>query len=80
MEKVILELKRVLKPKGYCLFVVGDHFKGKQIINTAEKLSVIFDKHGFTYHGAVPDPIPVNKSVQKRTDNVKFERIMILQK
>lgn len=80
MEKVIVELKRVLKPGGYCVFVVGDHFKGKEIINTADELSVIFKNHGFKYHGAVPDPIPVNKSVQKRTDNVKFERIMILQK
>jgi tRNA G10 N-methylase Trm11 len=80
MEKVIVELQRVLKPGGYCVFVVGDHFKGKEIINTSEELSVIFENHGFKYHGAVPDPIPINKSVQKRTDNVKFERIMILQK
>ena len=49
MEKIILELK-ILKPNGFCVFVVGDHFKGKQIINTSKELSVIFEKHGFTYH------------------------------
>ncbi len=80
MEKVIIQLKRVLKPNGYCVFVVGDHFKGKEVINTSEKLSEIFKKYGFTYHGAIPDTIPVNKSIQKRTSKVKFERIMILQK
>ena len=33
MRKVIVELYRVLKPGGYCVFVVGDHFKGKLVIN-----------------------------------------------
>jgi len=80
MSKVIIEIKRVLKPGGYCIFVVGDHFKGKQVINTSEELSVLFKNEAFTYYGSVADPIPVNKSVQKTTTNVKFERIMILQK
>ncbi|MGB2300249.1 MAG: TRM11 family SAM-dependent methyltransferase [Flavobacteriaceae bacterium] len=80
MRKVIVELYRVLKPGGYCVFVVGDHFKGKLVINTSEELSVLFKEVGFTYYGAVEDPIPVNKSVQKTTKKVKFERIMLLQK
>jgi DNA modification methylase len=80
MDKVISEVKRVLKPGGYCIFVVGDHFKGKEIINTAEELSKLFVTQGFKYYGAVEDPIPVNKSVQKTTSNVKYERIMILKK
>ncbi|MBC8147477.1 MAG: methyltransferase domain-containing protein [Bacteroidetes bacterium] len=80
MRKVIVELYRVLKPGGYCVFVVGDHFKGKLVINTSEELAVLFKEVGFTYYGAVEDPIPVNKSVQKTTKKVKFERIMLLQK
>ena len=80
MRKVIVELYRVLKPGGYCVFVVGDHFKGKLVINTSEELSILFKEVGFTYYGSVEDPIPVNKSVQKTTKKVKFERIMLLQK
>lgn len=78
MEIVIKELYRVLKPGGYCIFVVGDHFKGKTIINTADELTPLFIKHGFTLHGIVNDMIPANKSVQKTTTNEKFERIMVL--
>ncbi len=80
MHKVILELHRVLKKDGYCIFVVGDHFKGNQVINTSEELAKIFISCGFKYYGSVEDPIPVNKSIQKKTKNIKFERIMILQK
>ena len=80
MRKVIVELYRVLKPGGYCVFVVGDHFKGKLVINTSEELAILFKEIGFTYYGSIEDPIPVNKSVQKTTKKVKFERIMLLQK
>ena len=80
MEIVIKELYRVIKPGGYCIFVVGDHFKGKTIINTADELTPIFKRNGFSLHGIVNDKIPVNKSVQKTTKNEKYERIMILTK
>ncbi len=80
MNLVIKELYRVLKTKGFCVFVVGDHFKGKTIINTAEELSPIFKENGFILHEIIEDKIPINKSVQKTTKNIKSERIMVLTK
>lgn len=80
IEIVIKELSRVLKPGGFCVFVVGDHFKGKLIINTAEELTPVFLRNGFSLHGIVDDKIPPNKSVQKSTKNEKYERIMVLTK
>lgn len=78
MEKCISEFKRVLKKNGRCIIVVGDVFKKKKIINTAEQLKPIFEKYGFKCHAIIPDGIPVNKSVQKTTSEQKFDRIMIL--
>lgn len=78
MDKCIGEFKRVLKKDGICIIVVGDVFKGKRHVNTAEKLVPIFEKYGFICHAIIPDGIPVNKSVQKRTAEQKFDRIMVL--
>lgn len=78
MELCISEFKRVLKKKGKCIIIVGDVFKKKQTINTAEELKPIFEKYGFKCHAIIPDGIPVNKSVQKTTSEQKFDRIMIL--
>jgi tRNA G10 N-methylase Trm11 len=80
METCIKEIKRVLKKGGYCIFVVGDCFKGKKIINTAEELKPILERNGFKCHAIIEDPIPINKSVQKRTKEQKHDRIMILTK
>ncbi len=78
MEKCISEFRRVLKKKGICIIVVGDVFKNKSVINTAENLRPIFESYGFVCHAIIPDGIPVNKSVQKTTSEQKFDRIMIL--
>ncbi len=78
MDKCISEFKRVLKKGSKCIVIVGDVFKKKEIINTAEELEPIFKKHGFKCHAIIPDGIPVNKSVQKTTKEQKFDRIMIL--
>ena len=78
MEKCIKEFKRVLKKGSTCIIVVGDVFKRKEIINTAEELKPIFEKYGFKCHAIIPDGIPVNKSVQKTTSEQKFDRIMIM--
>lgn len=78
MEICISEFKRVLKKGGNCIVVVGDVFKKSGNINTAEELKPLFEKHGFICHAIIPDGIPVNKSVQKRTKEQKFDRIMIL--
>lgn len=78
MEKCIKEFRRVLKVGGRAVIVVGDVFKPKGDINTAEVLVPIFEQYGFKCHTIIADGIPVNKSVQKRTSNQKFDRIMIL--
>lgn len=78
MEICISEFKRVLKPGGKCLVVVGDVFKKSGNINTANELKPIFEKYGFCCHAIIEDGIPVNKSVQKRTKEQKSDRIMIL--
>ncbi len=80
MELCIKEINRVLKNGGYCVFIVGDCFKGKKIINTAETLKPILEKNGFVCHAIIEDQIPMNKSVQKRSKEQKHDRIMILVK
>jgi len=80
MELCIKEINRVLKNGGYCIFIVGDCFKGKKVINTAEGLKPILEKNGFKCHAIIEDPIPMNKSVQKTSKEQKHDRIMILTK
>jgi DNA modification methylase len=81
MELVINEMRRVLKPSGLICFVVGDHFtENNKTINTSEKLVEIFEKKKFKLIENIEDKIPINKSVQKKTQNVKSERIIVLKK
>lgn len=80
MSIVFDELYRVLKYNGYCILIVGDHFRGKTIINTSTELKNILIKKGFKFYGVIEDKIPPNKSVQKTTTNEKSERILILRK
>ena len=81
MEKVIQEMHRVLKPSGIVCLIVGDHFtESKKTINTSEKLVEILEKKKFKLIENIEDKIPINKSVQKTTQNVKSERIIVLKK
>ncbi len=80
MKIVIEEFSRVIKKGGYCILVLGDHFKNKKVINTAEELKPILIENNFTCHAIIEDRIPINKSVQKSTSTVKSERIMVLTK
>ncbi len=80
MEKVIKQLHRVLKTNGICTFVVGDHFLPNRVINTSEELLKIFKLNGFKFVDNIKDSIPINKSVQKKTNKIKSERILIVQK
>lgn len=80
MDKCVSEFNRIMKKGGYCIIVVGDVFKGKKHINTAEELIPIFEKHHFKCHDIIVDGIPINKSVQKTTKEQKYDRIMILTK
>lgn len=77
MELCIKEMHRVLKKGGYCILVVGDTFKNKKVINTADNLKLLLEKNGFICHGIVQDKIPINKSVQKRSKKQKYDRVII---
>ncbi len=80
MTLCIKEMQRVLKVGGYCVFIVGDCFKGKKVINTANTLKSILENNGFVCHAIIEDAIPMNKSVQKRSKEQKHDRIMIMTK
>lgn len=80
MKKTFYEMKRVLKTGGYCILIVGDCSKGNKIVNTANEIGPLLNDIGFTCHGIIEDEIPKNKSVQKRSDWQKHDRIMILTK
>ena len=80
MEKVIINIKNALKRNGLCVFILGDCFKGKKIINTSKEIRKILERNGFYYISTVNDQIPINKSIQKKTKNIKYERILIVRK
>ena len=71
--------QKSLKRKIGC-FVVGDHFTSNKEINTSEKLLEVFERNGFQLIDNIEDPIPVNKSVQKRTSKIKYERVLVVEK
>jgi len=78
MRKVGNELKRVIKKKGLCIFILGDLHKGKIIINTAEQVRDIYEKIGFKTHGIIEDAMPTNKCVPSNYKRSKMDRIMVM--
>jgi len=73
MEKACNEIRRVLKPGGRCILVLGDSYKRKRPINTAVEVQKILDKIGMKTHGIIADKIPFNRSVQ-RTPRIRTNR------
>ena len=78
MEEIGIELKRVLKPGGYCIFVLGDLHLSKKIINTAKEISESYSKLGFITHAIIDDKMPVNKAVPDKRKRNKLDRILIM--
>ncbi len=78
MEKIIKNLKIVLKPDGICCFVLGDLKNSKDDINTSELINKIFKSNSFEYITTINDTIPINKSIQKRSGIPKVERILVV--
>lgn len=78
MRKVGLELKRVIKTKGLCVFILGDLHKGKTIINTAENVQKIYEEIGFKTHGIIEDAMPTNKCVPSNYKRSKMDRILVM--
>jgi len=78
MVKVGKELKRVVKHGSLIVYVLGDVHRTKYSINTAKKVSQIYqEKLGFEEIAIVNDEIPLNK-VASRTKKKKFDRILVL--
>ena len=61
MEKVGVELRRVLRPGALCVFVLGDFPKNKVVVNTAEEIGRLFSELGFLTLGTIADEIPITK-------------------
>jgi hypothetical protein len=77
MIKVGEELKRVLIPGGYLVFILGDVVKTKTSINTAENVCSVYEDIGYQKLDIINDEMPINKraSGSKRK---KFDRILIM--
>tara|TARA_Y100000768_G_C23986151_1_gene688952 strand:- start:2972 stop:4129 length:1158 start_codon:yes stop_codon:yes gene_type:complete len=78
MEEIGIELKRVLKPGGYCIFVLGDLHLSKKITNTAKEISESYSKLGFVTHAIIDDKMPINKAVPDKRKRNKLDRILIM--
>lgn len=84
MNKVSSEMCRVLKPKKYCILVIGDVYNKKKPINTAEILQKIFQNNKLKLIDEIEDDIPFNRSVQRTTNMsnsskpLRKDRILIL--
>ena len=63
MKEVGNNLKEVLKPDGLIIFVLGDVKRGKNIINTAQDISELYENIGFETQYIVEDKIPKEKAI-----------------
>lgn len=87
MRKVGFEIRRVLKPKSLCIFVLGDYYRQNSIKNTAKDVSELYSELNFVTHGIIEDEIPATKrtvpkwSGSKALEKIKkkFDRILIMQ-
>ncbi|MHA1233016.1 MAG: DNA methyltransferase [Candidatus Helarchaeota archaeon] len=77
MKKVGRELKRVLIPGGYIVYILGDVIKTNYTINTAQKIGEVYSDIGFEILDIINDEIPLNK-VASRSRKKKFDRIIIM--
>jgi DNA modification methylase len=78
MLKVGVELRRVLKPNHFIVFILGDVHKTNYSINTAKDVSNLFCKYlGFEQIAILNDSIPKNKTAS-RTKREKFDRVLVL--
>jgi hypothetical protein len=78
MKKVGIELRRVIKEGGYCIFILGDLHKGRKVINTAEEIRKIYEDLGFIMHGIVEDAMPTNKCIPSNYKRSKMDRILVM--
>lgn len=83
MSACIAEMYRVLKPKSYCVLVLGDVAKDGKTRRTAEILAEISAQitgNGFSIETIYDDFIPDERRSRRETATTKFERILIMRK
>jgi len=61
MIKVGKELKRVLIPNGYLIFILGDVIRTRESINTAVNVGEVYEDIGYEKLDIIDDEIPINK-------------------
>lgn len=82
MTACLREMHRVLKPRGYCVLVLGDVERNGAHRNTAELLAEIAAglSEPFSVEGIVADSVPDERRSRRRTTTTKVERILVLRK
>ncbi len=87
MEMVGKEIARVLTDHGLCIFVLGDVVSGKKRLNTAKKISELYETLNFETLCIVTDEIPRSKSTIPKYGGTrrieakrnKRDRILVMQ-
>jgi SAM-dependent methyltransferase len=77
------EIYRVLKPKKYCVLVLGDVERNGKTRRTAEILAESANEatgNGFDIETIYDDHIPDDRRSRRKTKTTKFERILVMRK
>ena len=83
MKECLIEMHRVLKPRSYCILVLGDVSRNGITKNTASILSELASSStsgGFYVDSIYSDPIPANRRSRRNSKTTLIERILILKK
>ena len=80
MRLALREIKRVLRPEGYCILVVGNNTVFKQVIPNNQILAEIAQKEGFELEAMLVDKIRSRGLITKRheTSNIIADEWIIL--
>ena len=83
MKECLKEIYRVLKPRGYCILILGDVERDGEFKRTAEILAdtaVNETQGGFQVETIYNDRIPDERRSRRNTRTTTFERILIMRK
>lgn len=83
MAECLKEMDRVIKPRGYCVLVLGDVERDGQLRRTAEILASLasdVSNNRFIVKTIYDDLIPDERRSRRQTSTTKFERILVMRK
>ena len=89
MRTVGINLSRILKDNGLCIFILGDvHLSKTKTLNTAQDISSVYEELGFKTHAIIDDIIPASKTtfvkfggdIAINSKQEKLDRILIMTK